>query len=187
MRRALINRALITRSATVIAGLATALTLSACSFEFSVGPGGDEGEETTGEEANRNGGGGGTRTDEGGTDTGGTDTGDDREIPDQDPEQNTADPGTGTDTSTTDTGGESDVVTIPGTELAQSVKEAAEEESGVTGIDVNCRDLRAYSVGSSTTCDMEMPSGDKYFPLVKVTSINGTYVEYELEFPGVHF
>ena len=42
MRRALINRALITRSATVVAGLATALTLSACSFEFSGGPGGDE-------------------------------------------------------------------------------------------------------------------------------------------------
>ena len=193
------RRALITKSATVVAGLATALTLSACSFEFSVGPGSEgndeeQTEETT--ERDRNGdeetgaedtNGGGSRDDSGT---------EERDIPDQDPTEDTgtgsgSDSGSGSGRSSEDEytsgSGDGSDVTIPGSELAVSVKEAAEEESGVTGIDVTCRDLTAYSVGSSTTCDMEMPNGDKYFPLVKVTSISGGNVEYKLEFPGVHF
>lgn len=188
------RRALITKSATVVAGLATALTLSACSFEFSVGPGGEGGEQTEETTERDRNGGDETRTEDD-TNAGGSRDGsgsEERDIPDQDP---TEDTGTGSgsggsseDEYTSDSGSSgSDTVTIPGSELAVSVKEAAEEESGVTGIDVTCRDLLAYDVGASTTCDMEMPNGDKYFPLVKVTSITGNNVEYKLEFPGVHF
>lgn len=188
------RRALITKSATVVAGLATALTLSACSFEFSVGPGSEgndeeQTEETTERDRNGDEGTGAEDTNGGGSrDDSGTE---ERDIPDQDPTEDTgtgsgSDSGSSEDEYTSGSGDGSDV-TIPGSELAVSVKEAAEEESGVTGIDVTCRDLTAYSVGSSTTCDMEMPNGDKYFPLVKVTSISGGNVEYKLEFPGVHF
>lgn len=191
------RRALITKSATVVAGLATALTLSACSFEFSVGPGGEgNGEEQTEETTERDRNDGDETRPEDDTNAGGTrdDSGtEERETSDQEP---TEDTGTGSgngagsseDEYTSDSGSsDSGTVTIPGSELAVSVKEAAEEESGVTGIDVTCRDLRAYDVGATTTCDMEMPNGDKYFPLVKVTSITGNNVEYKLEFPGVHF
>lgn len=170
------RRSLIVRSATVVTGLAAALSLSACSFEFSVG-GPDRNDDTT-TETRAEPDGGSDATEAPASDAG-TDSG------------SSASSGAGTSSGSGEGSGTgsdpSGPVEIDGYDLAQDVKQAAERESGVTGIYVECRDLLAYDVGSSTTCDMEMPDGEKHFPVAKVTSINGNYVEYTLEFPGIDF
>ncbi|QIN29942.1 hypothetical protein EW640_12150 [Brevibacterium luteolum] len=72
-------------------------------------------------------------------------------------------------------------------QLEKSIKEQAEQQSGISGITVDCNDLRADYVGATTSCTMDVPGDKKYFPLAKVTSIDGNYVKYELKFPGVDF
>lgn len=200
-----ITTSIITKTATVLACGAAALSLSACGFEISFSdpslgqdgqeqsenqgqqndgqqtgedtgatdPGSDTGNETGAEDT----GSGGTGS---GTDSGG-DTGSDTSAGSGTDTSAGSDAGSGTDTSAGD-----DPI-IKGSQLEASIKKQAEEQSGISGITVECQDLRASYIGATTTCTMDVPGDRKYFPLAKVTSIDGNYVEYKLEFPGVDF
>lgn len=204
-----ITTSIITKTATVLACGAAALSLSACGFEISFSdPSLDQdGQEQTENQGQQN---DGQQT---GEDTGTTDPGSDTGSDTSSGGTDSADTGSGTDSggdtgsdtsagsgtdSGTDTSAGSDAGSgtdtsaggdpiIKGSQLEASIKKQAEEQSGISGITVECQDLRASYIGATTTCTMDVPGDRKYFPLAKVTSIDGNYVEYKLEFPGVDF
>lgn len=207
------TRSIITKTATVLAGGITVLSMSACGLQISFGETGGSNDSSTDtdrredentrqdtdapETHNQNrgsdtsagsGSSSGTGADgsDSGTDAGGSDSGTGAGGPGSGTRAGGSGNGTGAGGSGSGSysGGSH---RVPGHVLAADIKQVAEADLGISGITVDCNDLHARSVGSTTTCTMDVPGDKKYFPLAKVTKIDGTHVTYDLEFPGVDF
>ncbi|MFB9775832.1 DUF4333 domain-containing protein [Brevibacterium otitidis] len=185
-----ITKSIIIKAATVLAGGAAALSLSACGIEISFDNPNKDDEQSTEEEQN---GEEDTQQDQKqpdsseGADGSGISNGSGSDSGAGSGGSGSSDSGSGSGSGTdTGSGGGADPI-IEASKLEASIKEQAEQQSGISGITVECNDLRASRVGATTTCTMDVPGDKKYFPIAKVTSINGNYVEYKLEFPGVDF
>lgn len=203
------TRSIITKTATVLAGGITVLSMSACGLQISFGEtgGSDDSSTDTDRRDDEN-----TRQDTGTPEThdqnrdsdtsggsgsssgSGSGSGSGTGAGDSGSGTGSSGSGSGTGSGGSGSGGNSGSGSysggshrVPGHVLAADIKQVAEADLGISGITVDCNDLHARSVGSTTTCTMDVPGDKKYFPLAKVTKIEGNHVTYDLEFPGVDF